>query len=40
MTLIDLRMGDKVTINGVTGSVCGLNGVPDKVIFIDVEETK
>lgn len=37
MILIDLRPGDTVTINGVTGSVCGLDGVPEKVAFIDLE---
>lgn len=40
MTLIDLRMGDSVTINGVTGKVAGINGVPGKVMFIDLEPTK
>lgn len=40
MTLIDLRIGDSVTINGVTGTVCGLNGLADKVMFIDVEPAK
>ncbi len=36
MTLIDLRIGDVVTINGITGSICGLGGT-DKVAFIDLE---
>ena len=38
MTLIDIRPGEMVTINGITGKVVGLNGVPDKVAFIDIEQ--
>lgn len=37
MNLIDICMGDKVTINGVSGIVTGINGLPGKVAFIDIE---
>lgn len=37
MTLIDIKRGDSVTINGVSGVVCGIDHSTDRVVFIDIK---
>ncbi len=40
MTLINLSMGETVTINGKSGVIAGLSGVDGKIAFIDLEPVK